>query len=214
MSNSSYPANISNGRFSTEGEKPVIDYIAEKVENFVVNQVVKGALELTASSKLGQGDTGTKLGMIIATHIATSLPIININGSKSFYTVQNSEDGARLLSDGRPWPTEPHKANLGEGVYSWDNLDDAKNYLNLKQRRADEDLNIHEFKVYYKELAKMKSLDMTKLSDEQVDEFLDKYAKLNGGTPNHGFEYIRRGTNIGVENYFSSSVFEYLKFTK
>jgi len=142
----------------------------------------------------------------------------NINktqsGSKSFYTVQNAEDGARLLNDGTPWPTEPHKANLGEGVYSWDNLEDAENYLKLKKRRTDVELNIYEFKVANKDLAKMKSLDMTKLPDDEVDAFLDIHAKLNGGTPNHGLEYIRRATNIGVENYFHSSVFKYLKFTK
>lgn len=39
------------------------------------------------------------------------------SGSKSFYTVQNTEDGAGLLNDGTPWPTEPHKANIGVENY-------------------------------------------------------------------------------------------------
>jgi hypothetical protein len=125
-----------------------------------------------------------------------------------------SVDGARLFNDGTPWPIEPHKANLGEGVYSWDNFVDAQNYLKLKQRRTDVDLNIYEFRVFNDDLANMKSLDMTKLSDDEIVAFLNNYAKLNGGTPNHGLEYIRRGTNIGVENYFDSSVFKYLKFIK
>jgi len=128
--------------------------------------------------------------------------------------VQNSEDGARFLNDGTPWPTEPHKANLDEGVYSWDNFEDAQNYLKLKQRRTNVDLNIYEFKVSNENLAKMKNLDMTKLSDDAIDAFFNNHAKLNGGNPNHGLEYIRRGTNIGVENYFHSSVFKYLNFTK
>ena len=125
--------------------------------------------------------------------------------------VMNIDDGVRLLDDGTPWPIAPHKANLGEGVFAWDNLDDAQNYLKLKQSRTDVELKIYEFKVSSSNLAKMKSLDMTKMSDDAVDLFMNKYAKLNGGIPNHGLEYIR-GTNIGEENYLASSVFKYLNF--
>lgn len=133
------------------------------------------------------------------------------NWNKTFYTVQNSTDAKRLLSDGTPWPTEPNRANLGEGVYAWSSKEDALNYFNIKSKRTS-DLQILEFEVSQADLSKMKQLDLTKMTDDEVNAFLDSYARLNGGTPNHGYEYIQRMTGLGVENYFNKSVFEKLKF--
>ena len=133
------------------------------------------------------------------------------SGSKTFYTVQNSADAKRLLSDGLPWPTDPHRANLGDGVYAWSSKEDAINYFNIKSKRTD-DLQILEFEVLQTDLNKMRQLDLTKMSDDEVNTFLDSYARLNGGTPNHGYDYIQRMTGLGIENYFNKSVFGKLKF--
>lgn len=48
--------------------------------------------------------------------------------------------------------------------------------------------------------------------DNEANKFLDKYARLNGGTPNHRYDYIQRMTGLGVENYFNKSVYGKLKF--
>ncbi len=47
-------------------------------------------------------------------------------GSTTFYTVQGAEDIARLKSGGTPWPSTPSRSALGEGVYSFDNLEKEK----------------------------------------------------------------------------------------
>ena len=133
------------------------------------------------------------------------------SGSKTFYTVQNSADAKRLLSDGLPWPTEPYRANLGDGIYAWSNIEDASHYFNLKSKRTG-GLQILEFEVSQTDLNRMKRLDLTKMSDDEVNMFLDSYARLNGGTPNHGYDYIQRMTGLGVENYFNKSIYEKLKF--
>lgn len=81
----------------------------------------------------------------------------------------------------------------------------------MKSKRTS-DLTILQFDVSHSDLSKMKQLDLTQLSDDSVNDFLDRFARLNGGTPNHGYDYIQRATNIGIEHYFSKSVFEQLHF--
>ncbi|MBQ8188505.1 MAG: RHS repeat-associated core domain-containing protein [Lachnospiraceae bacterium] len=136
-----------------------------------------------------------------------------VGKSKTFYTVQNSADAKRLLKDGLPWPTDSYRANLGDGVYAWSNKEDALNYFNIKSKRTS-DLQILEFEVLQTDLNMMKKLDLTKMSDDEVNAFLECYARLNGGTPNHGYDYIQRMTGLGVENYFHKSVYKKLKFKK
>jgi hypothetical protein len=36
---------------------------------------------------------------------------------------------------------------------------------------------------------------------------MERYSKVWGGVPDHGFEYIQRGTRIGVEHFFDKSIF-------
>ncbi len=73
-------------------------------------------------------------------------------------------------------------------------------------------MKILEFKVSLDDLNSMKQLDLTKFSDDVVNVFLDSYARLNDSIPNHGYDYIQRMTGMGVENFFSKSVFSKLKF--
>ncbi len=61
-------------------------------------------------------------------------------------------------------------------------------------------------------MAKFESLDLTKMSDSEVNKFLDNNSMLTGATPNHGYDYIQRSTgNFGTEHYFSIDVFGNLK---
>lgn len=110
-----------------------------------------------------------------------------------------------------PWPTEPKRANLGDGVYAWGTQEDALRYYNIKSKQTN-DIQILEFEVSQKDLNNMAQLDLTKMSDDEVNAFLDRYARLNDGIPDHGYDYIQRMTGIGVENYFSKFVFDKLNF--
>ncbi|WP_190283342.1 hypothetical protein [Cellulosilyticum sp. WCF-2] len=40
----------------------------------------------------------------------------SVIGETVVYTVYNDADTERVLADGLPWPTEPRRANLGDGV--------------------------------------------------------------------------------------------------
>jgi hypothetical protein len=132
-------------------------------------------------------------------------------GRQTFYTVQSTTDAARLRSGGTPWPKEANRAALGEGVYSWSNRADAENYLQMIQKN-NPSAKILEFSVSNKALEKFKSINIDALSDSNAEKFMRKFSRLWGGTPNHGYEYIQRGTNIGREHFFSKSVFNHLLF--
>ena len=133
-------------------------------------------------------------------------------GSTTFYTVQNGRNVERLLSDGQPWPTKPEKANLGDGVYAWDNMDDAQRYMERKQGRTSEPLTILRFEVNNSDLNSMRTFDSRGLTDNELNNFFDQYARLYGGTPNHGYDHIINETNMGVEHYFDKTIFEKLNF--
>jgi hypothetical protein len=56
--------------------------------------------------------------------------------SRVFYTVQSEEDERRLRGDGTPWPTDPTRAHLGEGIYSWDSRKPAEMYKRSPKRSS------------------------------------------------------------------------------
>ena len=133
-------------------------------------------------------------------------------GTHHFYTVQNAEDTERLLADGTPWPTEGTRANLGDGVYAWDNIEDASRYLERKQRNTSEPLSILEFFIYDSDLDNMNTLDTRSMNDDELNEFFGIFARLYGGNPNHGYDYIINDTNLCLENYFNKTIFNLLHF--
>ncbi len=137
--------------------------------------------------------------------------------SSTFYTVQNRNDASRLRSDGRPWPTEPNRAHLGPGVYAWDNLQDAENYLDILSRKPVSDLEIVQFNVNRSDLDSFRTADLTTLSDNELTNWLDRHSYLYTDNPEnvtaHSMDYIIRGTGrFGNEHYFSSSVHGRLQF--
>lgn len=133
------------------------------------------------------------------------------NECTEFYTVQNDLDAERLRNDGSPWPNEPSRAALGEGVYAWGTLDDAQKYLDRIQQR-DPSAQILSFTIDNNDLNNLRSININALSDNDAAAFMNQYSRLFGGTPNHGYDYIQRGTNMGVEHYFSSIIFDLLNF--
>jgi RHS repeat-associated protein len=128
----------------------------------------------------------------------------------TFHTVQGAEDAARLRAGGTPWPTGASRSSLGQGVYSFGSRVEAEGYAAHLAGRGASDLQVMSFTVASRDLASFRSLDIDSLADPEA--FLSKYSQLWGGTPNHGYEYLTRGTQFGTEHFFDSSVFGRLNF--
>ncbi|WP_437735373.1 contractile injection system protein, VgrG/Pvc8 family [Sorangium sp. So ce1335] len=54
--------------------------------------------------------------------------------------------------------------------------------------------------------------DVDSLGDEGAEAWMSRYSRLFDGTPDHGLEYITRGTNLGTEHYFATSVDHLLRW--
>ena len=130
--------------------------------------------------------------------------------SSTFYTVQNAADAARLRAGGAPWPTEPSRAALGEGVYAFGEQAGAQAYQNALTSQGASGLEIVPFEVSAGDLASMRSLNIDLLPDAEA--FLGKFSQLWGGTPDHGYDLLMRGTQFGTEHFFSKSVYDLLNF--
>ncbi len=131
----------------------------------------------------------------IATRVAAK-------GESTFYTVQSSDDAARLASGGAPWKTAPSEAEFGPGVYAWGNADDAANYAAHLRESRGACVQVCEFSL---DTSNLRHVDVDSLADPGA--FMSKFSQLWEGTPNHGLDYITRGTGRGVQHYFSPSAF-------
>jgi hypothetical protein len=124
----------------------------------------------------------------------------------TFFSVQSAKDAARLAAGGSPWPTGLRRANLGIGLYAWDSRETADRYRELLQRHGASDLRIVVYEVTEDSLGQFNKLDLTALSDDEVNAWLEKYSHY-GNAESHGWEYVMRLTEIGIEHYFAPAVF-------
>ncbi|MFJ1582511.1 RHS repeat-associated core domain-containing protein [Streptomyces sp. NPDC088197] len=131
-----------------------------------------------------------------------------------FFSVQGLDDAARLRGTGEPWPLEMHRAHFGPGVYSWGSRAEAEKYLALKLRRSENaDLELMRFTIHEKDFAKLKKVDISQMTDDEAQAFLDRYSLMSDtGKTDHGLEYITRPTGMGPEHFFDKSVFGHLTF--
>jgi RHS repeat-associated protein len=131
-----------------------------------------------------------------------------------FFSVQGLDDAARFRGTGEPWPLEMHRAHFGAGVYSWGSRAEAEKYLALKLRRSENaDLELMRFTIHEKDFAKLKKVDISQMTDDEAQAFLDRYSLMSDtGKTDHGLEYITRPTGMGPEHFFDKSVFGLLKF--
>ena len=132
------------------------------------------------------------------------------DGVRTFHTVQGAGDAARLRGGGAPWPSSSSRAALGQGVYSFGSRAEAEGYAAHLAGRGASNLEVMSFDVAGRDLASFRSLDIDSLADPEA--FMSKHSQLWGGTPNHGFEHLTRGTQFGTEHFFDKSVFGNLGF--
>lgn len=128
----------------------------------------------------------------------------------TFYSVQSAADATRLAGGGQPWPTGLQRANLGIGFYAWDSRETAEQYLLVLLKHGATGLRIVTYEIPDTVLARLKTLDLTLLGDDEVTDFLTRYSQYGDGEP-HDWEYIQRLTDKGKEHYFAASVFAQLR---
>src|SRR5437763_1145467 len=100
-----------------------------------------------------------------------------------FYSVQKPEDAMRLDAGGEPWPTGLQRANLGPGIYTWPSLGEARKYQQLLENHGAwaADLEMMSFEITDAQLAMMKTLDLTLLSDDEVMAWMERYSQYGLG---------------------------------
>jgi hypothetical protein len=123
-----------------------------------------------------------------------------------FFSVQSAEDAVRLAKGGSPWPTGLQRANLGTGFYAWESLETAEQYRNLLQQHGATDLRIVVYEVADESLGKLRKLDLTQLSDDEVNAWMEKHSHYGDAEP-HDWEYVLRNTDLGTEHYFAAAIF-------
>ena len=132
-----------------------------------------------------------------------------------FYSVQGGRDAARLLSGGKPWPISPNRAHFGAGLYTWKNVSSATKYKTALSKMGYTDLHIMTIRISKLNYGKLNKFDITKLSDNAANAWLNKHSSLFGKGLPHGYNHIIRKTGLNAnEYYFSKDIFPSLKVSK
>jgi hypothetical protein len=131
--------------------------------------------------------------------------------SRTFYTVQNEANVARLLSGGTPWPASASRAHLGEGLYTWGSRSQAEAYMSLLEGRGVEGLRIIEASISEAQYHALRALDLRGLGDDAASAWLGRHSLLFGEGAPHGLDHVIRDTgNFGSEFFFSKDAFPLL----
>jgi hypothetical protein len=131
-----------------------------------------------------------------------------------FYSVQSPHDQRRLATGGEPWPAGLPRAVLGPGFYCWPTWSQANRYRLLLARTGGLQLLIIRYEVRLSGLKKLRTLDLTKMRDAELDQWMDRYSEYtqSGVRQPHGYDHLVRQTvNVGVEHYFSPTAFRLFK---
>lgn len=125
----------------------------------------------------------------------------------AFYTVQSPEDALRLATGGAPWPTAPHRAHFGPGLYAWDNPLSAAVYLGKLQPRSETPLSIVTVTIDRATLSTFNKKDLR--GSDDAEAFVDRHSHLFGQGEPHPYDWIIRPVDksLGHENYFTDEVF-------
>jgi hypothetical protein len=87
---------------------------------------------------------------------------------------------------------------------------DAEQYQEVLERHGASNLEIVTYEISDEKLATMKRLDLTRFTDKEVMDWLDRYSQYGAGE-SHDWDYVVRGTDKGTEHYFAASVFNQLQ---
>jgi hypothetical protein len=127
-----------------------------------------------------------------------------------FYSVQSRQDADRLTAGGEPWPAGLQRANMGSGFYAWETPETAEAYRRILEDRGVAELRVVVYEVAQADLDALRKLDLTLLSDPEVEEWMARHSHYGAAEP-HDWEYVIRGTDKGTEHYFAAAVFARLR---
>lgn len=133
------------------------------------------------------------------------------SAGRTFYTVQNEANAARLLSGGTPWPVSASRAHLGEGLYTWGSRSQAEAYMSLLEGRGVSGLRIMEATIPEAQYNALRAMDLRGIGDDAANAWLGRHSLLFGEGAPHGLNLVIRDTgNFGAEIFFSKDVFPLL----
>jgi RHS repeat-associated protein len=160
---------------------------------------------------LPTGEASAVVDATLAEETALSVGI-GSGGSRTFFTVQNEAEAARLISGGNPWPTGVSKSLLGEGLYTWETRSQAEAYLALLEKRGVSGLRILEPTIGEVEYQGLQTLDLRTFNDAVLESWMETHS-LYGQGLSHPYQHVIRQTgNFGPEFYFSKDIFHLFRF--
>ncbi|MFN3197645.1 MAG: RHS repeat domain-containing protein [Bradymonadia bacterium] len=174
---------------------------------FQDGDISEGFLELGGAAVDGTIAVATVVGL--GKGVKTTVAPKGGGGSRSFFTVQNTDDAKRLAAGGDPWPSAAHRAHIGEGAYTFDSKAAAEAYLKrLKGHVPDGvDLHIVELRIGEAELGRLKAIDL-RGNDSLAVQFVSRHSRLYGQGLPHEYQYVIRPTSIAPEHFFPKSVLD------
>ncbi|MCX4692681.1 putative T7SS-secreted protein [Streptomyces sp. NBC_01408] len=131
-----------------------------------------------------------------------------------FHTVQGAEDAARLRNGGEPWPDDELRGQYGHGVYAWSSLDEAERYLAVRAAQLPgHGLAVVSFRVSADDFLSFNKADMTSMTPDEAEKFMDAHSRIYGDGLPHDYDYIKgMPQKYGSENFFDRRIFHMLKF--
>jgi len=146
---------------------------------------------------------------------------------ESFYCVVGPNSLKRIMHGEGIWPMEEYRANLGIGVYTFDNFEAAKTYRNMRRENLREQGKNPNLKIIQISFSKFslsefdrqgKHKDLRLIPDEERETWFDKYSaygdknvtkegKIKKKHLHDYFHVISRRAH-GVEHYFRPECLE------
>jgi hypothetical protein len=97
-----------------------------------------------------------------------------------------------------------------QGFNTWATSEDAERYVAHLLQRGAVGLVVVVYEIAEDQVGQLRELDLTQLSDEDVNAWLNKHSEYGDAEP-HDWKYIVRNTGMGTEHYFASHVFTRLR---
>ena len=140
---------------------------------------------------------------------------------ESFYTVTGPNSRKRIMHGEGTWPMQEFRANLGIGVYTFDDLEAAETYRKMRKEQLSEQGHRPDLKIIMITFSKFtleqmkqqgKSKDLRLIPDEKREEWLDRHSSYGDQNVTekreikkphlHKFLRVISRRAHGIEHYF------------
>ena len=143
---------------------PVLPAAAQAVQDY--GPEIVDTIKQAAAALSGRGDQPPDAGQPTPSTCPDAADGAGSGASTTFFSVQNSQDTARLLAGGDPWPTDATRAALGAGLYAFGSRTEAEAYRNaLIGHGAPSDIQILSLTISNQRLNSLTHLDVDSLPD-------------------------------------------------